>query len=129
MRDTIIWRGMVVFLSSSAIACVPAERVQDDTAAVPPAAAQPEGAATDAAPPAAAGHADTGAVAAPPATEGGTSTGGNPMKSAPGTVNSVRTADTVKERRGYDRAITPDFKDPRKRLPPAPDSSTDSTST
>jgi hypothetical protein len=99
MRDTIIWRGMVVFLSSSALACTPGGNVEQDSA-------------SGAGAPAAENRVDTAAVAAPQA--------------AP---SEAADADTVKERRGYDRAITPDFKDPRKRLPPAPDSSTDSTST
>lgn len=125
MRDTIIWRGMVVFLSSSAIACTPGANVEQDSA-------------TGAGAPAAENRADTAAVAAPQATSGETADADTtaakapamtPTTPAPGTTGSSRAADTVKERRGYDRAITPDFKDPRKRLPPAPDSTTDSTST
>ncbi|HEU5173363.1 MAG TPA: hypothetical protein VFT96_01335 [Gemmatimonadaceae bacterium] len=126
MRDTIIWRGMVVFLSSSALACTPAGNVEQDSASGAEARA-------------AENHADTAAVAAPQATpqatpgetpDAGTAAAKSPATTpAPPTPAASRAADTVKERRGYDRAITPDFKDPRKRLPPAPDSATDSTST
>lgn len=123
MRDTIIWRGMVVFLSSSALACTPGAKVEQDTASGAGAAATENRAdtagtaASQATPPATPGEAAADTTAKPPSTT-----------PAPVTPAGSRAADTVKERRGYDRAIVPDFKDPRKRLPPAPDPAADSTS-
>lgn len=119
MHDTIIWRGMVVLLSTGAIACATGETAADDSAiaAIPPADTAPL-----AVPQAADSTGDTTA-AAPVAAQPATATAGTSgMSKAPSTGGSIRAADTVKERRGYDRAIKPDFNDPSKRLPPAPDS-------